>query len=102
MTSTVTTAAAALTLANTGAPSRLAQNFFSRRPHPLLEEVAADPLEEPLPPYPLVAAVEEEVAVVEVEAEAFHLPPHQELLEENLAATHLPNSRGTAPWQTNS
>jgi hypothetical protein len=29
MTSTVTTAAAALTLANTGAPSRLAQNFFS-------------------------------------------------------------------------
>jgi hypothetical protein len=32
MTSTVTTAAAALTLANTSAPSRLAQNFFSRRP----------------------------------------------------------------------
>jgi hypothetical protein len=34
MTSTVTTAAAALTLANTGAPSRLAQNFFSRRAPP--------------------------------------------------------------------
>jgi hypothetical protein len=32
MTSTVTTATAALTLANTSAPSRLAQNFFSRRP----------------------------------------------------------------------
>jgi hypothetical protein len=32
MTSTVTTAAAALTLANTSVPSRLAQNFFSRRP----------------------------------------------------------------------
>jgi hypothetical protein len=32
MTSAVTTAAAALTLANTSAPSRLAQNFFSRRP----------------------------------------------------------------------
>jgi hypothetical protein len=34
MTSTVTTAAAALTLANTGAPSRLAQNFFSQRAPP--------------------------------------------------------------------
>jgi hypothetical protein len=32
MTSTVTTAVAALTLANTSAPSRLAQNFFNRRP----------------------------------------------------------------------
>jgi hypothetical protein len=62
--------------------------------------VAVDPLEEPLPLYPLVVVVEEEVAVAEVEA--FHLPLHQELLEENLAATHLPNSRGTAPWQTNS
>jgi hypothetical protein len=48
-----------------------------------------------------VVVAEEEVAVEE-EAEAFHLPLHQELLEENLAATHLPNSRGTAPWQTNS
>jgi hypothetical protein len=63
--------------------------------------VAADPLEEPLPPYPLVAVAEEEV-VVEEEAEAFHLLLHQELLEENLAATHLPNSQGTAPLQTNS
>jgi hypothetical protein len=59
-------------------------------------------LEEPLPLYPLVVAAEEEVAVVEVEAEAFHLPLHQELPEENLAATHLLNSRGTAPWRTNS
>ena len=32
MTSTVTTAVAALTLANTSAPSRLAQGFFSKRP----------------------------------------------------------------------
>jgi hypothetical protein len=64
--------------------------------------VAADPLEEPLPPYPLVVVAEEEVAVVEEEAEAFHLPLHQELLEGNLAATHLPNSQGTAPWQMNS
>ena len=64
--------------------------------------MAADPLEEPLPQYPLVGVAEEEVVVVEVEAEAFHLPPHQELPEENLAATHLPNSRGTAPWRTNS
>jgi hypothetical protein len=38
--------------------------------------VAADPLEEPLPLYPLVVVAEEEVAVAEVEAEAFHLPPH--------------------------
>jgi hypothetical protein len=64
--------------------------------------VAADPSEEPLPLYPLVVVAEEEVAEAEVEAEAFHLPLHQELLEENLAATHLPNSRGTAPWRTNS
>jgi hypothetical protein len=63
--------------------------------------VAADPLEEPLSLYPLVVVAEEEVAVEE-EAEAFHLPPHQELLEENLAATHLPNSRGTALWRMNS
>jgi hypothetical protein len=64
--------------------------------------VAVDPLEEPLPPYPLVVVAEEEVAVAEEEAEASHLPLHQELLEENSAATHLPNSRGTAPWRMNS
>jgi hypothetical protein len=66
--------------------------------------VAVDPLEEPLLLYPLVVvAAEEEAAVVEEEEEeASHLPSHQELLEENLAATHLLNLWGTAHWQMNS
>jgi hypothetical protein len=59
--------------------------------------------EEPLPLYPLVVVVAvEEVVVVEVEAEAFHLLSHQEPQEESLVAIHLQNLLETAPWWTNS
>jgi hypothetical protein len=58
-------------LANTSAPSRLAQNFSAEDPEvDHLEDQAEDhPEEEPLHPYPLAAvAVEAEAAAAEVEA----------------------------------
>jgi hypothetical protein len=84
MTSTVTTAAAALTLANTSVHLDWHRTSSAEDPEvDHLEDQAEDhPEEEPLHPYPLAAvAVEAEAAAAE--AQASHPLSHQVLLEEN-------------------